>query len=564
MSDLETLYKLSDEQKNIPDDIKDEMISYLYSNGLIMKSKTGGVNHLPVILTGSPLAKSMYDKIFFYQIAFNKIINKLSNDQKFLEEVLEPIAQTDNFVKKNLEISKKVLNYEHKQNIKLGIFRNDYMFDNIQNFLFLIEYNTIASSMGTFSDRLKKFYTYFSKKYPEIFPKRAENSEYLLSGNDNIEKFAESMVEAVKLGFPQTYKENIIIFVVQKIELNIFDQYSLSNELYDKYGIKTKRMTLNEIKKNCTQDENGNLLIDGKIISLFYFRAGYGEFDYPDEESWQGRELIELSTAIKVPDINTFLTTFKIFQYFLTKPNIMMHYCQNELIINDVLRFFGGIYYIRDMADDKKKELYEKIKNSPNEFILKPMKEGGGNNVSGENLKNIIPEGDNEPNDLLKNSIIVEKIKSNSHESMILKNEKINVQNSISEFSIYGIILTNEKNLYINKSVSFLVRTKNKDDLEGGVMEGAGAIDIPYLVDVKLESNLSKKVEVTAEEIQKYLDDLKAAEEAKKKAEEEEAKKKAEEEEAKKKEEEEAKKKAEEEAKNNEGDGNKTEEKKSE
>ena len=73
--------------------------------------------------------------------------------------------------------------------------------------------------------------------------------------------------------------------LLQKIELNIFDQYSLSNELYDKYGIKTKRMTLNEIKKNCTQDENGNLLINGKIISLFYFRAGYGEFDYPDEES---------------------------------------------------------------------------------------------------------------------------------------------------------------------------------------------------------------------------------------------------------------------------------------
>ena len=143
---------------------------------------------------------------------------------------------------------------------------------------------------------------------------------------------------------------------------------------------------------------------------------------------------------------------------------------------------------------------------------------------------------------------------------MILKNEKINVQNSISEFSIYGIILTNEKNLYINKSVSFLVRTKNKDDLEGGVMEGAGAIDIPYLVDIKLESNLSKKVEITAEEIQKYLDDLKAAEEAKKKEEEE--KKKAEEE-AKKKEEEEAKKK-EEEAKNNEGDANKNEENKSE
>ena len=55
--------------------------------------------------------------------------------------------------------------------------------------------------------------------------------------------------------------------------------------------------------------------------------------DYPNEKSWQSRELIELSTAIKVPDINTFLTTFKIFQYELSKPQILMHYVQNELKI---------------------------------------------------------------------------------------------------------------------------------------------------------------------------------------------------------------------------------------
>ena len=276
-----------------------------------MKSKNGGINHIPIMITPSPIPKNLYEKINFYQIAFNKIIDKLSHDQTFLEEILSPIAEKDEFVRKNLEISKKLINYEHKQKIKLGIFRNDYLLDKNQNFLFFTEYNTIASSMGTFTDRIKKFYLHFSEKYPELF-KKYSIKEIPTEGYENIEKFGEIMFEAIKLAFPQQYKESIIVFVVQKNETNIFDQYSLSDELYNKYKLSSIRLTLEEINNKCTQDENGNLLIEGKLISLFYFRAAYCENDYPNEESWKGREIIELSTAIKVPDINTFLTTFKI------------------------------------------------------------------------------------------------------------------------------------------------------------------------------------------------------------------------------------------------------------
>ena len=542
MEELVQMNKLSEAEKTIPENILQEIIMYLYTNGLIIKSINGGVNHIPIMLTPSPIPKNIYEKIFFYQIAFNKIIDKLSNDQNFLEEILTPISEKDNFVKKNLEISKKLVNYEHKQKIKLGIFRNDYLFDKKQNFLFFTEYNTIASSMGTFSDKMKKFYSYFSQKYTEVFRKYSEK-EIPLEGFNNIEKFAESIYEAIKLAFPQQYKESIIVFIIQKKETNIFDQYSLSDELYNKYKITSKRITLEEIKAKCNQDENGNLTLDSQLISLFYFRAGYTENDYPNEESWLGRELIELSTAIKVPDINTFLTTFKIFQYELSKPQILMRYCHSELIINDILRFFGGIYNIRDMSSEKVKELFSKIKAEPTKYILKPMKEGGGNNITGDKLKDIIPEEDSEISDLIKNSVIVEKIESYEHEGLVIRNEKLKVQNSISEFSIYGIILTNENKLIINKSVSFLVRTKDKESIEGGIIEGAGAIDIPCLLNIKLETQFNKKVEISAEEIQKYLDDLKAAQEAKKKEEEE--KKKVEEEEEKKKVEEEEKKKEE-------------------
>ena len=526
MEEFEHMNKLTEEEKNIPEDILQEIIMYLYTNGLIIKSKNGGVNHIPIMLTPSPIPKNIYEKIFFYQLAFNKIINKLSNDQKFLEEILKPISEKDEFVKKNLEISQKVLNYEHKQKIKLGIFRNDYLFDKNQNFLFFTEYNTIASSMGTFSDRIKQFFSFFMEKYPQIF-KKYSGAKIENEGLGNIEKFAESMVEAIKLAFPQQYKDSIIIFVV--------------------YKISSKRMTLEEIKEKCKQDENGNLMINDKLISLFYFRASYCENDFPNDEAWQGRELIELSTAIKVPDINTFLTTFKIFQYELSKPQILMHYIQNELIINDILRFFGNIYYIRDMSPENITDLFNKIKSTPDKYILKPMREGGGNNITGEKLKELIPENVSDISDLIKNSVIVDKIDSYEHEGLVIRDEKIKVQNSISEYSAYGIILTNENNIIANKSTSFLVRTKNKDSVEGGIIEGAGAVDIPCLMDIKLETKLNKKIEITAEEIQKYLDDLKAQEEARKK-EEEEAKKK-EEEEAKKKEEEEAKKKEEEEKK---------------
>ena len=83
------------------------------------------------------------------------------------------------------------------------------------------------------------------------------------------------------------------------------------------------------------------------------------------------------------------------------------------------------------------------------------------------------------------------------------------------------------------KGVSYLI----KSGIKG---ESLDIFDLPCLVETKIEPNITHKVEVKAEDIQKYLDELKAAEEEKKKKEEEE--KKRLEEEAKKKEEEEKKK----------------------
>jgi glutathione synthase len=490
---------LKDSEKKIPSYVIEEMVNYLYSHGIVMKNTEGkGVIHIPSVIYPSPIVKSFFEKIEFYQIAFNKIFDKLSRDQQFLEEILTPLSESNEFIKKNLEISKKANEFPQKQKIQLNIFRNDFMVDKIKKFIYQTEFNTIAVTMGTFSDEMKRFFSFFSKKYPEYFERflNKNDREVPIEKADSISTFVDSIIEGIKL-FNENYKETLIVFVVQENEKNIFDQRSIENDLWNRFNVKSRRLTLNEIAKNCEYDENKNLKIDNKIISLFYFRSCYTEKDFVDEESWKGREMIELSTAIKVPNINSFLTTFKVFQYYLTKPDILKKFCPEELISNDIIRFFMKIYYVRDMTPEAQKELFAKITENLNDFVVKPQKEGGANNYYGEQIKSLIPEGENEPNDELKNSIIMEKINPPEYETMVLKNDELVLQKVVSEFSVYGVILSDDAKYYLNKSVGFLVRTKDANQNEGGIMTGVAAVDIPFLIDMPVNREDESVIEYT-------------------------------------------------------------------
>ena len=527
----EQMNTLSEEEKKLCPNKISEYIQALYTRGLIEKMKDIGVKHVPISLTPSPIPKNLFEKIFFYQIAFNKIYNKLSNDQAFIEKTLEPISSKDNHIQKLLEISKKSISNEKRQKIKLSFFRNDYVLDKDQKFLFLKEFNTNCSNFEfSFTNILLNFFDYYSQKYKKDFSKYKEkNVEIPQNKGNEIEKFSEAIIEAIKLAFPQDYKSSSILFIVNENQ-NKYDFHleNLRNELYNKHEIRSCKLLLNEVNTKITKDEEGNLLKDGNKISLVYFNS-FDKNDFKDEESYKALELIELSKAIRVPDVNTYLSSLKIFQYYLSKPDNIMHYNHNELIINDILRFFGGIYYLPDKSKEERNDLIEKIKVSPDNYILKTNEE-----KTGENLKQIINSvGEGDLPDELVNGIIVEKYNPPEHESIIIKDENSKIEKVISEYGIYGIILMNDNNLVINKSVSFLIKTGIKG-------ESLDILDLPCLIETKIEPNITHKVEVKAEEIQKYLDDLKAAEEEKKKKEEEE--KKRLEEEAKKKEEEEKKK----------------------
>jgi hypothetical protein len=288
-----------EKETTIPEAVISEMISYAYSHNLIIKNKDlNGAVHVPFTLFPSPVVRSFFEKIDFYQIAFNKLIDKMSRDTGFLQETLQQFAETDNFIKNYIAISEKASKFTHKQNIQLGIFRNDYMVDKLKKFIYQIEINTIASSMGSFSDALKKFHYHFLNKYPEYFGKyftekevvndRTKEKEIVresqIPQKENvIDNIANSMIAAAKLFSPDGWKQTVVIFVTQDKERNEFDQRAIEEQLWEKAGLKVVRLTLKQVLNTCTQDANLNLVVNNKIVSLVYFRACYTENDFENE-----------------------------------------------------------------------------------------------------------------------------------------------------------------------------------------------------------------------------------------------------------------------------------------
>ena len=196
----EQMKTLSEEEKKLCPNKISEYIQALYTRGLIEKMKDIGVKHVPISLTPSPIPKNLFEKIFFYQIAFNKIYNKLSNDQAFIEKTLEPISSKDNHIQKLLEISKKSISNEKRQKIKLSFFRNDYILDKDQKFLFLKEFNTNCSNFEfSFTNILLNFFDYYSQKYKKDFSKYKEKNVKISQNKGNkIEKISETIIKEIK------------------------------------------------------------------------------------------------------------------------------------------------------------------------------------------------------------------------------------------------------------------------------------------------------------------------------------------------------------------------------
>lgn len=179
------------------------------------------------------------------------------------------------------------------------------------------------------------------------------------------------------------------------------DQRALEYQLWTAHGVKCEFLTLAELSRLTCVDSDGKLIItkddSDYEVSVSYYRAGYTPNDYPSEEEWKARELIETSKSIKCPSVGYHLAGTKAIQAALCKPGVLERFLSPDEC--EKLRLcFAEQYSLGDAeTKDAAQQAVDAASKDGTGWVLKPQREGGGNNYYNENLSRFLIEHRNDP-----------------------------------------------------------------------------------------------------------------------------------------------------------------------
>nr|CAG8468455.1 8035_t:CDS:2 [Entrophospora candida] len=370
--------------------LKKLAIDWSLSHGLNIRPKnfnqqqsSSSVLHAPISLLPTPFPRKQFDLVVELQPLFNVLYHKLSNDHQLISNVIEEISNVDDFIAKLYDIYLKIRKEGNIQPITLGIHRSDYLLhssslpNNEELKILQVEFNTISSALTSLG-----YLTGISVAHE-------------LYGSEN----------------------SVVLMVVQSDEWNIFDQRWIE------YNLLKNSLNLNWHR-------------NGKEVSVTYFRAGYGPGDYPSENEWNARLMIERSKSIKCPSISYQLVGFKVFQQVLARPNIVEKYIKNPIDAKKIRSCFANLYQFHSNND-----IFKSVIDNPNDYVMKPQREGGGNNLYGEEMVNTIKKlksSSVSSSQELKKYIIMDLIKPPAISNILLRKGELIKCKIISELGTFG------------------------------------------------------------------------------------------------------------------------------
>ena len=266
-----------------------------------------------------------------------------------------------------------------------------------------------------------------------------------------------------------------------------------------RHSLHVIRQTFDELAGSAEVDAPSRVLrikhpVTNKVveISTVYFRAGYTPTDYPTQTQFDTRLLLERSRAIKCPTIQLQLAGGKKVQQVLTKPGVL------ESFLLDRARWGGPDFTEADVAllrdswmgmwglgEDGDKGV-EKARSMAERLVLKPQREGGGNNIYKSSISGFL---DTLPTVEREAWIAMELIETPKGVSNYLVRAGSGSQGAvktetISELGIFGWALFGPGAKEVkHEEAGWLVRTKGTNSDEGGIATGFSVLDSLLLVD---------------------------------------------------------------------------------
>jgi hypothetical protein len=178
--------------------------------------------------------------------------------------------------------------------------------------------------------------------------------------------------------------------------------------------------------------------------TVIYFRAGYTPDDYPTEEEWAARLMLERSRAIKCPDIAYHLAGTKKVQQVLAVPGEVERFL-NVPAAEAVRSVFAGLYSLDHLCPDLEKRfeadekaIFRQAIERPDAFVLKPQREGGGYNIYGEELKHALQSMSSAD---LSSHILMERIAPPTTRALLVRNGESIETDCVCELGIFSVYL---------------------------------------------------------------------------------------------------------------------------
>ena len=323
----------------------------------------------------------------------------------------------------------------------LGLLRADYMLDKSVDGRpptpKQVEVNTIAASFAALScavsEMHKSTHVGLSPSYsPSSMPSNSALDEIVFGLGESLDCF-------VRRRSSSTTTTVCLLMVVQPGESNAIDQRKVEFGVLQKYGYRTVRLTLGEVQAvmmvgaglsqpsagtqydlqvpdplyglGCSSGGGGvGVGVGGGTLTagVVYYRAGYTPTDYMSDVPglWSARLFVENSTAIKCPDAFYHLAGSKKVQQVLAKEEVVRSLIgkrrrkgggegssldgattttattsTTDAIVRNVMSTFCEMHGFTGTSLDE--SLLSALRSSPSRWVLKPQREGGGNNFYG-------------------------------------------------------------------------------------------------------------------------------------------------------------------------------------
>ncbi|XP_042347827.1 glutathione synthetase-like [Plectropomus leopardus] len=458
-------------------DLVEEAKMLAFQHGFVMRTQetpnsSEVVTYAPFTLFSTPVPKAFLLQALAVQTHVNTLVDKVSQDPDFLEEALAGTIQADDFTAKLFGIYKQVQQEGRRQSIVVGLNRCDYMMTQREDgtpSLKQIEINTIAAGAFGMADRLPVMHKHILRSAGLL-----EESECI----QDIKRTPTMMGALAKAWELYGQQKAVILFLVEDFQTSKFDHRIIEKELWNR-NITVIRRKFNEVARGGSLDADKNLFIDGLEVAVVYYRHGYMPGHYT-EQAWDARLLMERSLAVKCPDISTHLAGTKKVQQVLARPGVLEKFFPDQpQVVEQVRATFAGLYTL-DMGPEGDQAVSMALAN-PDKFVLKPQREGGGNNYFGEDIVRALQEvkGD----ERRAAYILMDRIQPRTEQNILLsRGLPVKLSTVCSEIGVLGAYVRHGGEMVLNEAADHFLRTKSIEHNDAGIYSGITVIDSSLII----------------------------------------------------------------------------------